>query len=322
MSCNDTTDAACKSVAISRLTGKVVATGNPDELASDSKVFPLHDADSVRRLIVAMENDRFGPNKRKMSATNREKAWAAIVASAPESLDLAELSAVPPEVYRLTSLKSAILPGTGLTADIGRLKDLEDLTVRGFRGVWSPPVEMATLPLRRLALDGVPLNDGKIPAEWEALPLEALKLERCGINRLPKTLPAAWENLQTLDLSGQDVVDPAMVSQCGKLTWLRLAGNPIEQFPDLSQSSETLVYLDLSSTQIREVPDALTSFPALVDVYLRGVRLTAVPHGEKIARMPKLEWWEMGETYRAQKARDEAEAECAALGKNNPVRAH
>jgi internalin A len=173
------------------------------------------------------------------------------------------LTALPPEIGKLTQLETLIL---GKWADNERGPEGvrgQELSVEGLvplvfgNGFNELPLELLNLKrLRKLDLSGIHLD--AIPSWIANLPhLETLIAVRADLHQIPDTL-AQCPALQTLDLGGNQIsVIPDALGQCPALQTLNLNSNQISVIPDALGQCPALQTLYLNSNQISVIPDAL-----------------------------------------------------------------
>jgi hypothetical protein len=154
---------------------------------------------------------------------------------APSSIELAGygLTAIPPELWRLTSLRSLYLEENwlaGLPAEIGRLENLETLDISCNRLSSLPKVLGQLIRLKTLRLSANCLTT--LPPELFQLPnLSTLLLSR---NRLTSLPPWIWRlaALERLHLDCNRISEiPPQIGQLSRLSKLHLDHNRLTTLP-------------------------------------------------------------------------------------------
>jgi internalin A len=180
------------------------------------------------------------------------------VAQRTGTLSLAnrKLTALPPEIFQLTSLQELDLTNRRLGAlppEIGQLTHLQKLSLAGNRLAALPPEIGQLTSLRKLDLTGNQLG---------ALPPEIGK----------------FTHLQKLSLTGNQLA--ALPPEIGQLTSLRelsLDGNRLTTLPPEIGQLTSLQKLDLTSNQLGALPPEIVKLTRLLELRLGHNRLTRLP---------------------------------------------
>ena len=176
------------------------------------------------------------------------------------------LAELPPEIGRLTNLKTLVL---------GRW-DRKKSEVRGNR-LKTLPDEMGQLTgLRSLFLaynqfEELPEVVGQLAR------LRSLYLSRNQLTTLPDVV-AQLSSLTSLNLSFNQLTTlPDVVAQLSSLTSLNLSFNQLTTLPDVVAQLSSLTSLNLGGNQLTTLPDVVAQLSSLTSLNLGGNQLTALP---------------------------------------------
>ena len=205
--------------------------------------------------------------------------------------DLSErgLTALPPEIGRLTSPQTLVLNGNQLTAlppEIGQLTSLEQLWVNGNRLTALPPEIGQLTSLRQLWLDGNRLT--ALPPEIGALSsLEILGLDRNQLAALPAET-TQLTSLQALGLNRNRLTAlPLEITRLTSLLALWLNGNQLSELPPEIGALTSLQILGLGGNRLTALPAEIGQLASLQVLGLVRNRLTALP--PEIGQLTSLE---------------------------------
>ncbi|MBD2127250.1 leucine-rich repeat domain-containing protein [Microcoleus sp. ZQ-A2] len=221
-------------------------------------------------------------------------------------LDLSgnNLTALPPEIGKLTQLKKLILGKyryndegdivdtignhlSALPAEIAQLKQLEELLVVGNR-LSALPAEIGQLTsLQSLNLNGNQLS--ALPAEIGQLTnLRSLDLRGNQLQQLPPEIEQLT-NLQTLNLNGNQLKElPAQIGQLTQLQWLHLGVNQLKELPAKIGQLTQLQWLNFNGNQLKELPAQIGQLTQLQWLHLGVNQLKELP--AKIGQLTQLQW--------------------------------
>jgi hypothetical protein len=202
--------------------------------------------------------------------------------TALQDLDLSgnRLPTLPPEIGQLTALRSLNLSGNRLTTlppEIGRLTALEYLDLFGNRLTTLPPEIGQLTALQRLDLSGneltaLPPKIGRLTA------LEHLRLSRNRLTGLPPEIRRLTA-LQHLNLSGNRLTGlPPEIGQLIALHSLDLSGNELTTLPPEIGRLTALQSLLLGENGLTGLSPEIGRLTALQRLDLDGNRLTALPN--------------------------------------------
>ena len=217
------------------------------------------------------------------------------------SLDLAsnQLTALPPEITKLTNLTELNLSGNQLTAippEITKLTNLTELRLSGNQLTALPPeisklTNLTVLDLSRNQLTAIPPEISKLTNLTElrlsgnqltALPPEISKLTnltelRLSYNQLT-ALPPEITNFTVLDLSRNQLTAlPPEISKLTNLTALGLSGNQLTALPPEISKLTNLTVLDLSYNQLTALPPEISKLTNLTELRLSENPLESPP---------------------------------------------
>ena len=173
-------------------------------------------------------------------------------------LDLAGLglSAVPPEIGKLTALTGLRLQGNQLTTlppEIGKLSALT--------GLYLQYNQLTTLPP----------EIGKLSA------LTELYLDRNQLTTLPPEI-GKLTTLTRLDLEGNQLTTlPPEIGKLTALTELHLQDNQLTTLPPEIGKLTALTRLDLEGNQLTTLPPEIGKLTALTELHLQDNQLTTLP---------------------------------------------
>jgi len=196
-------------------------------------------------------------------------------------LDLSRLglTALPPEIGRLTSLQSLNLWDNQLTAlppEIGQLTSLQSLSLSFNHLTALPPGIGGLTRLQSLYLSHNQLTT--LPPEIGGLAsLQSLNLEDNGLTALP---PELWRlpNLVSLYISFNPLPEiPPKLWQKKDWKELGLGGLQLTALPPEIGQLTSLQSLDLSFNQLTALPPEIGGLASLQHLSLWGNRLTALP---------------------------------------------
>jgi len=198
-----------------------------------------------------------------------------------QSLNLSEnqLTALPPEIGGLTSLQSLGLRGNQITAlppEIGRLTSLKSLNL-SFNQLTALPPEIGGLAsLQSLDLRGNRLT--VLPPELWRLPnLVSLNIS---FNPLPEIPPELWQKKDWKELGLGGFHLTALPPEIGGLTSLQnlnLWNNQLTVLPPELWRLPNLVSLNISFNPLPEIPPELWQKKDWKELGLGGLQLTALP---------------------------------------------
>jgi internalin A len=196
-------------------------------------------------------------------------------------LDLSgnRLTALPPEIGGLTRLQSLSLSDNRLTAlppEIGGLASLQSLDLRGNRLTVLPP-ELWRLPnLVSLNISFNPLPE--IPPElWQKKDWKELGLGGFHLTALPPEI-GGLTSLQNLNLwNNQLTVLPPGIGGLTSLRNLNLRDNQITALPPEIGGLTSLQSLDLSHNQITALPPEIGRLTSLKSLNLSFNQITTLP---------------------------------------------
>lgn len=220
-----------------------------------------------------------------------------------------KLTAVPPEIARLTRLRELILdtdtvqtidPAIFQCTTLVKLVALSNQLKELPAGGWAKLTALETLELTTSkALRGLPddLGDARmLGGEWDltphtklrALPASFGRLARITVLRLPVGVAApdpiaGMTALRRLTVRGVDSL-PADLGALPQLEFLDAIGCPLTTLPRSLGDAPALRTLALARTGLRDLPDALTRAPRLADLDLSDTPLVALP--EAIGALP------------------------------------
>ncbi|MEM8505029.1 MAG: COR domain-containing protein [Cyanobacteria bacterium P01_D01_bin.1] len=185
---------------------------------------------------------------------------------------------LPDEIEQLTELRSLFLYGNklqSLPSGISKLKQLRNLTLAGNQlDVFPPEIESLT---RLVALD---ISDNKLRDIPEAIgALDQLRTLNLSFNSL-SSLPQSLEKLQRLEslslLENKLTEITNSICNLTSLEILNLVQNRITTLPkELSQLGKMRV-LQISTNNIQDVPDAVYSLESLETLNLMQNRITEI----------------------------------------------
>ncbi len=230
-----------------------------------------------------------------------------------EELDLSglDLTELPPEIGKLTQLKTLILgkweKGQGfvsnqlstLPAEIGNLTKLTTLHLASNQLTTLPEVisqlsALTTLDLSFNRVTIVPEALGQLSAlttldlfsnQLTTLPevigqlsvLTTLDLARNELTTVPDVI-GQLSALTTLNLYDNRLTTlSGAIGQLSVLSTLNLSGNRLRKVPDVIGQLSALTTLDLSDNQLRKVPEAIGQLSTLTSLDLSHNQLTTVP---------------------------------------------
>lgn len=167
-----------------------------------------------------------------------------------------DLTAVPPEIGQLTSLKKLWLDRNQLTTlppEIGRLGDLR------------------LLHLGKNQLSSLPPEIGQLQA------LENLNIERNRFATLPTGI-GELKGLQSLAARDNQLTElPPWIGRLAKLTDLNLENNQLIALPPEIGALADLEFVNLQANRIEELPPEIGQLTKLCCLILDGNRLGALP---------------------------------------------
>lgn len=220
-----------------------------------------------------------------------------------------KLTAVPPEIRRLTGLRELILDTdtlqtidpaifecTALVKLVALSNQLKELPAGG----WGRLAKLEQLELTASkALRGLPEDLGDASAlggefdltpqsKLKALPASFGRLAGVTVLRLPVGVPApdpigGMTGLRRLTLRGVDRL-PADIGALPQLEALDASQCPLTSVPDSLGDAPALRSLGLAQTQLRALPEQLSRATRLADLDLSGTPITALP--EAIGALP------------------------------------
>jgi hypothetical protein len=203
------------------------------------------------------------------------------LAHSQNSLDLIglDLTALPPEIGRLTALQHLYLAGNRLTAlppEIGRLTALEGLNLSGNRLTTLPPEIGQLTALQHLDLSGNRLTT--LPPEIGRLAaLQRLDLAGNRLTTLPPEI-GQLSALKVLDLAANRLTAlPPEIGQLTALEYFDLDGNRLTALPPEIGQLTALEYFDLSGNRLTALPPEIGQLTALQSLGLSENQLTALP---------------------------------------------
>lgn len=205
-------------------------------------------------------------------------------------LDLSkqQLTAIPEEVFKQTSLKVLILNNNQLDrlpAEIGELKDLVVLDLK-YNKLSNLPGEIGRMEsLRFLDLNHNKLN--ALPDEICNLNnLRYLGLDENALSGLPVEI-GRMDKLTELYLNNNKLHDlPPKIGRLKNLTQLRLNNNQLGFLPSEIGQLNTLTLLDLSNNNLRYLPSEINGLKSLGKLYLYNNKLENLP--EQIKDLKKI----------------------------------
>ena len=199
------------------------------------------------------------------------------------------LTAIPPEIGRLTHLRELYIAFPTLTelpSQIGDLKNLETLSISG-GGIRALPPEIAQLTnLHALRLNTSSLQE--LPPHLAQLSrLEILLISSSSLDSLPGWI-GKLKGLTGLHLVGNRLTQvPREVGQLTNLEALNLSNNWLASLPDEISQLQSLTELSLSGNLFEVLPSSITALSKLQVLDLSVNRLSTVP--PDIARLRDLE---------------------------------
>jgi Leucine-rich repeat (LRR) protein/GTPase SAR1 family protein len=198
-------------------------------------------------------------------------------------LDLAgmDLTELPPEIGKLTQLKSLILGKFDRGKQRFLVNQITDL----------PPeigklTKLTNLKLSHNQITKIPVAIGKLTK------LTNLDLSRNQITEIPVTI-AKLINLTNLNIWGNQITEiPVTISQLTKLTNLDLSINQITEIPVTIAKLTKLTNLDLSDNQITEIPVAIAKLTKLTNLFLWDNQITEIPAAiAQLTNLTNLDLW-------------------------------
>ena len=210
-------------------------------------------------------------------------------------LDLSgnNLTALPPEIGQLTSLRSLNLNGnqlSSLPAEIGQLTQLQSFNLN-FNQLSSLPAEIGQLTqLQSLHLHNNQLSS--LPAEIGQLTqLQSLHLVSNQLSTLPAEIGQLTQ-LQSLNLYNNQLSSlPAGFSQLTQLQSLHLTFNQLSSLPAEISQLTNLQSLNLYNNQLSSLPAEISQLTNLQSLDLNFNQLSALP--PQIRQLPNLETLEL-----------------------------
>ncbi len=203
-------------------------------------------------------------------------------------LDLSEyeITELPPEIGRLTSLQGLILRGlTKIPREIAQLRNLTRLYLSS-NELSELPKEIAQL--RNLDILDLSSNElREFPKEITQLRnLTRLYLNSNGLRELPREI-SQLRNLSILYLSSNELKElPMEISQLRNLSILCLSSNKLKELPGEISHLRHLTELNLSSNELSEVPGEISQLRNLTRLDLSFNKLTSIPR--EIAQLRNL----------------------------------
>jgi internalin A len=204
-------------------------------------------------------------------------------------LDGNRLSALPPEIGQLTGLQVLGLNRNRLTAlppEIGQLTGLRQLWLNGNRLTALPPHIGHLTALEQLWLDGNRLT--ALPPEIGQLTgLQVLGLDRNRLTALPPEI-SRLGSLQALGLNRNRLTAvPPEITRLRSLLALWLNGNQLTAVPPEIGQLTSLQMLGLGSNQLTGLPPQIGQLTSLQVLGLNSNRVTALP--PEISRITTLQ---------------------------------
>ncbi|MDX2217300.1 MAG: COR domain-containing protein [Oculatellaceae cyanobacterium bins.114] len=210
------------------------------------------------------------------------------------TLDLSgmNLTELPPEIGKLTQLKTLILGRRGydegsrseiltnnlttLPPEIGNLTQLERLKIWNNRLKALPPEIGQLQNLKWLDLSNNELTE--LPPEiGQLVNLRSLDLNDNGLTELPPQF-SQLVNLRSLDLSSNPLSQlPSEISQLQNLRSLDLSFNQLSQLPIEISQLQNLRSLSLRSNQLSQLPIEISQLHNLQTLYLDRNQLSQLP---------------------------------------------
>ena len=218
-----------------------------------------------------------------MTPVNRRSLSAAQVREIKRTgrcdLSHRELTALPPEIGQLTSLRTLRIDGNQLTAlppEIGQLTSLRTLRIDGNQLTALPPEIGQLTSLLTLRIDGNQLT--ALPPEIGQLTsLRDLWLEHNQLTALPPEI-GQLSSLRTLWLGDNRLTAlPPEIGQLSSLRTLWLGDNRLTALPPEIGQLSSLERLALNGNQLTALPPEIGQLTGLQDVVLEDNRLTALP---------------------------------------------
>ncbi len=201
-----------------------------------------------------------------------------------EELDLAgnDLEELPPEVGKLTQLKTLILGKVEKWEWVDK-NPIPTLITNRFTTL---PSELSALQnLRTLDLSGNPF--AVIPEVVFGLqPLTCLTLTSIGLSEIPNSI-VQLTNLTELYLHNNQITQiPDSITHLTNLIELSLSSNQITQIPDSITHLINLAVLNLRDNAISAIPDSIAQLANLTELYLHNNQITQIPNS--IAQLTNL----------------------------------
>ena len=196
-------------------------------------------------------------------------------------LDLSRqgLETLPPEIGRLTQLKSLNLSNNKLTEVPTAITQLSRLTELNLHNNQLPEVPTAIYELTQLT--ELNLSNNRLTEVSAAIAhltqLTDLVLSNNQLTEVPAAI-AQLARLTSLGLNGNRLTEvPTAIAQLTQLSSLGLSHNQLTEVPAAITQLTQLSSLGLSSNRLREVPAAITQLTQLSSLGLSGNQLTDVP---------------------------------------------
>ncbi|MGB3291353.1 MAG: COR domain-containing protein, partial [Phormidesmis sp.] len=206
------------------------------------------------------------------------------------TLDLAgeNLSELPPEIGKLTNLKTLVLGrwdkkqgslGNNLSAlpdEIGLLQELRSLFLYGNQFIELPEAVAKLSKLRSLSLQDNQLTT--LP-DWlaELTELRSLNLSGNQLSSLPEFI-GQLTNLTSLSLSGNQLSSlPEFIGQLTNLTSLNLWDNQLSSLPEVVGQLTNLTSLNLWDNQLSSLPEFIGQLTNLTSLNLSFNQLSSLP---------------------------------------------
>ncbi|MBD2204498.1 leucine-rich repeat domain-containing protein [Calothrix sp. FACHB-1219] len=234
----------------------------------------------------------------------------AVIEGATE-LDLSgnNLTALPPEIGKLTQLKKLILGKyrynkdgdivdtirnklSYLPAEIGLLNQLEELQVVGNRLTSLPPeigklVNLQSLNLSFNKLSSLPPEIGKL------VNLQSLNLDSNKLSSLPPEI-GKLVNLQSLNLDSNKLSSlPQEIGKLVNLQSLNLSSNRLTSLPQEIGKLVNLQSLNLDRNQLSSLPQEIGKLVNLQSLYLGSNQLSSLPPEiGKLVNLQSLKLWD------------------------------